>query len=45
LHNGRVKAIDRIKDMQRKPKYFDMEKFYAYIDDLMNKYEENNGHV
>jgi hypothetical protein len=45
LHNGMIKAIDRIKDMQRKPKYFDVEKFYAYIDDLMNKYEESNGLV
>ena len=39
LHQGLLKAILRIKEMKRKPKYFNVDKFYITIDKLMTDYE------
>lgn len=41
LHKGMLEAISRIKEMKRKPKDFDVDKFYMEIDRLMTQYEKN----
>lgn len=41
LHQGLLNAILRIKEMNRKPKDFNVDKFYAEIHKLMTDYEEN----
>ncbi|NDV93889.1 hypothetical protein D0T84_03015 [Dysgonomonas sp. 521] len=42
LHKGMLEAIFRIKDMKRKPKDFDVDRFYAEIDRLMTEYEQEH---
>lgn len=42
LHKGMLEAIFRIKDMKRKPKDFDVDRFYAEIDRLMTEYEQDH---
>ena len=41
LHKGLLNAILRIKEMKRKPKDFNVDKFYADINSLMTDYEEH----
>ncbi|MDR1317121.1 MAG: hypothetical protein LBK13_09640 [Spirochaetales bacterium] len=41
LHTGMMEAIERIKDMKRKPKDFNVEGFYETLDKLMNGYENS----
>lgn len=41
LRQGLLSAILRIREMKRKPKEFNVDKFYAEINRLMTDYEEN----
>lgn len=41
FHKGILAAIERIEQMKRKPKDFNVHLFYEVIDKLLNEYEQN----